>query len=91
MSHFLEENSANVPWSGCDEEIMKQTGGFTRDQESANRSQAKAKKLQQRPGEEGENMGLSQIIKKKKNQTIKTNYWRKGGGVKPFSSSFLTN
>lgn len=27
---FLEEKSANVPWSGWDEEITKQTGGFTR-------------------------------------------------------------
>lgn len=50
LSFFLEENSANVPWSGWDEEITKQTGGFTSDQNLLTGAKQK-QKLQQRPDE----------------------------------------
>lgn len=50
LSIFLEENSANVPWSGWDEEITKQTGGFTSDRNLQTGAKQK-QKLQQRPGE----------------------------------------
>lgn len=74
LSLFLDENSANVPWSGWDEEITKQTGGFTRDRNL--RTGAKQKqKLQWEARREEESMDLFQIIKK--NQTIKEIYWRK--------------
>lgn len=52
---YLEENSANVPWSGWDEEITKQTGGFYKRPKSCSQEpkgkKKKSRKLQQRPGE----------------------------------------
>lgn len=47
---FLEENSVNVPWSGWAEEITKQTGGFTCDQNLLTGAKQK-QKLQRRPEE----------------------------------------
>lgn len=67
LSVFLEENSVNVPWSGWDEEITKQTGGFTRDQNLLRGAKQK-QKLQQRPDEKEKTWAS---FKSQKTHTIK--------------------
>lgn len=57
----LEEDSTNVPWSGRDEEITKQTGGFTREQ---NLLEGAKQKTTAEARREEENMGLFQIVKR---------------------------